>query len=78
MLATLYRHTGRTGEAADCLMRLERMDAGQRWRVEIVRERRLLEREGTPPATETVGRQEPAPAGEEKSAMAGVDPVEIG
>jgi len=78
MLATLYRHTGRTAEAADCLMRLERMDAGQRWRVEIVRERRLLEMEGTPPATETVGRQEPAPAGEEKSEMAGVDPVEIG
>ncbi len=59
-------------------MRLERMDAGERWRVEIVRERRLLEMEGTPPATEMVGRQEPAPAGAEKSEMAEVDPVEIG
>jgi len=76
MLATLYRHTGRTAEAADCLRRLERMDAGQRWRVEIARERRLLETEGTPTETETAGRH--APAGEETSEVAGGTPVEIG
>lgn len=78
MLATLYRHTGRPGEAADCLTRLERMDASQRWRVEIARERRLLETAGTPVATEEVDRHEPAPAGEESSELAEVGPVEIG
>ena len=67
MLATLYRHTGRAAEAADCLRRLERMDGGQRWGLEIARERRLLEAEGTEFATETRGRQEPVSPGEEAS-----------
>lgn len=44
MLATLYRHTGRFAEADECLTRLERMDSGDRWCVELARERRLLER----------------------------------
>ena len=43
LLATLYRHTGRVAEADECLTRLERMDGGDRWIVEVVRERRLLE-----------------------------------
>jgi thioredoxin-like negative regulator of GroEL len=43
MLATLYRHTGRFAEADECLTRLERMDSGDRWCVELARERRLLE-----------------------------------
>lgn len=63
MLATLYRHTARTAEAADRLARLERMDGGQRWRVEIARERRLLEMNETPSATETADRHESAPMG---------------
>jgi tetratricopeptide (TPR) repeat protein len=46
MLATLYRHTGRVAEAGECLTRLERMDGGDRWAVEITRERRLLEDSG--------------------------------
>lgn len=42
LLATLYRHTGRLEEADECLARLERMDGGQRWCVELARERQLL------------------------------------
>lgn len=38
MLATLYRHTGRSAEAGECLARLQRMDGGERWRVEIARD----------------------------------------
>lgn len=43
LLATLYRHTGRLAEADQCLTRLECMDGGQRWCVELARERQLLE-----------------------------------
>lgn len=46
MLASLYRHTGRVAEAGESLARLERMDGGARWAVEIARERRLLENTG--------------------------------
>ncbi len=77
MLATLYRHTGRTAEGADCLTRLERTDDGQRWRVEIARERRLLETERTPLATAPPRRHEPVPAGEETVTVAGGTPVDM-
>jgi len=49
MLATLYRHTGRGVESGECLTRLERIDGGDRWAVEIARERRLLEQTGEKP-----------------------------
>jgi hypothetical protein len=45
LLATLYRHTGRSDEARQCLTRLECMDKADRWTLEIARERRLLERQ---------------------------------
>jgi len=56
MLATLYRHTGRVAEAGACLTRLERMDGGARWAVEIARERRLLNDSGE--ELSTAGTQE--------------------
>lgn len=40
MLATLYRHTGRTAEAERELDRLERIDEAARWALEIAMERR--------------------------------------
>lgn len=43
MLATLYRRTGRKADAEACLLRLERLDGGDRWRGEVARERRMLE-----------------------------------
>jgi len=49
MLATLYRHTGRVAESGECLTRLERLDGGDRWAVEIARERWLLEQTGEKP-----------------------------
>jgi len=80
MLATLYRHTGRMAEAANCLTRLERMDAGQRWRVEVARERRLLETvaetERTP--AQAAGRPAPSALGAEARQVAGAGPVETG
>jgi len=42
MLATLLRHTGRLGEAAQQLERLERFDGWERWGMEIGRERACL------------------------------------
>jgi hypothetical protein len=42
MLATLLRHTGRLGEAAQQLERLERFDGWERWAMEIGRERACL------------------------------------
>jgi hypothetical protein len=75
MLATLYRHTGRKAEASDCLTRLERMDAGERWRVEIARERRLLDSAETPTPAVAAGGQEPAR--EETAEVAGASPVQV-
>ncbi len=40
MLATLFRHTGRTAEALQELDRLERIDEAARWALEIAMERR--------------------------------------
>jgi hypothetical protein len=40
MLATLYRHTGRTTEAVEQLDRLERIEEAARWALEIAMERR--------------------------------------
>lgn len=62
MLATLYRHTGRLAEAGECLQRLARMDGGQRWGLEIARERRLLqvETEETKSGAEMRGPRAPA------------------
>jgi hypothetical protein len=42
MLATLLRHTGRLGEAARQLDRLQRLDGWERWAMEIGRERAYL------------------------------------
>jgi predicted Zn-dependent protease len=42
MLATLLRHTGRLGEAAEQLGRLQRLDGWEHWAMEIGRERACL------------------------------------
>jgi len=43
MLATLLRRTGRPGEAERQLDRIERFDGSQKWELEILRERELLD-----------------------------------
>ena len=45
MLATLYRHIGRRGEAKTVLSDLEKLDASYRWRYEIALERKMLKEE---------------------------------
>ena len=45
MLATVLRRTGRPGEAARQLDRIERFDGSQKWELEICRERELLNEE---------------------------------
>lgn len=60
LLATLYRHTDRMGEAAECLTRLERTDRGARWCVELARERQLLDRAMPRAARETGGDEQEA------------------
>ena len=62
MLATLYRHTGRVAEAGECLTRLERMDGGDRWGVEVARERRLLEDSAADVDPGNSGRARSSPA----------------
>ena len=42
MLATLWRHTGRTKEASQQLDRLELLDGARRWMLEIHQERKYL------------------------------------
>lgn len=44
LLATIYRHSRRQADADEQLARLERLDAGAKWRWEIRRERQLLDR----------------------------------
>lgn len=44
MRATLFRHTGRFGEAAGELERIERFESSRKWELEIRRERELLEK----------------------------------
>src|SRR5690606_14428372 len=42
MLATLYRHTRRHDEAHETLRRLERLEAAEKWRLEIETEKQRL------------------------------------
>jgi hypothetical protein len=44
MLASLYRHTKRFAEARGRLRLLERLDGAEKWRSELEREQRLLDR----------------------------------
>ncbi len=44
MLATLWRHTGRIGEALQQLDRLELLDGARKWMLEIHQERKHLEK----------------------------------
>jgi hypothetical protein len=53
MLATLYRHTGRPGEAAGQLQPLEVMEDARKWREEIKGEWAHLSRLREPPEEET-------------------------
>ena len=43
LLATLYRHTDRVVEACDSLNELEQVKGVERWQLELISERRLLE-----------------------------------
>jgi hypothetical protein len=53
MRATLFRHTGRFGEAAGELERVERFESSRKWELEIRRERELLQRLIQPESTQT-------------------------
>jgi hypothetical protein len=44
MLASLFRHTKRWEDARRQLKSLERLDGAEKWRLEVERERRLLDR----------------------------------
>jgi hypothetical protein len=44
MLASLWRHTGRIGEASQQLDRLELLDGARKWMLEIHQERKLLDK----------------------------------
>ncbi len=61
MLATLLRRTGRFDEAGSQLDRLERLDGSEKWELEIVRERELLEEARSDRVTGPVPQTEPGP-----------------
>ncbi len=73
MLATLWRHQGRTAEATRQLDRLERFEAATNWQHEIAAERLAIEDEAaTTDETDTVNlvspeTSEPPPTDEEKN-----------
>ncbi len=55
MLASLLRHTGRFDEAAGHLDRIERFEGGQKWGLEIRRERQYLNEARQAHASQPVG-----------------------
>jgi tetratricopeptide repeat protein len=66
-LATLFRHTGRPGEAQRQLDELDRLEKAEKWRAEIDRERLLLKALAEAPL-EPRSRSNPLPDGAAQAA----------